>query len=176
MPEFLNWEIKSSNCFERVPTFVPYPVTVDHKLYMDCLYTRNRWRRYDWFSNVVKPYVARMSSSYFVPNMRRDETLYGRIRRVFVPFCAGPNVVRPLRRAIAPRFYGTGRSALGISPVPIEREFTREFPTWIHAQLKSWSRLQLVLFVRPSSVVQTSCGGGWTVRQRTYIEDYFMTN
>jgi hypothetical protein len=48
----------------------------------------------------VKADVARLSSSYFEPkNRRTDETLYGRIRRVFGP--GQLNVVGPLRRAIA---------------------------------------------------------------------------
>jgi hypothetical protein len=38
LPGFVNWEDQSSNCFERVRTFVPSPPTVDHKLSLNCLF------------------------------------------------------------------------------------------------------------------------------------------
>ncbi len=99
---------------------------------------------------------------YIVSRVNRGirSLLYGRgvrVRNYFQTCCEYRPVAETQHACLG---HGTG-----ISPVPIEREFTREFPTWIHAQLKSWSRLQLGLFIRPSSVVRTSViWGGWTVR------------
>jgi hypothetical protein len=84
---FVNLQDQTSNCFESAEfCAILSSVKVNHKLYLNSVYTWDLWQWSDWLLSVMKPDVGRLSSCYFeARNMKMDGPFYSKIRRLFVP-------------------------------------------------------------------------------------------